>query len=287
MEYLESFRFATYDQEYAFRLDEKRTCFDSMYPFFTLSGRGLEELTTGALTILYGGNGSGKSTALNIMAEKLSLQRESPYNRSPFYEGYLKLCSYDLLEKVPACSRIITSDDVFDYMLHVRALNEGIDIRREEVFRDYLTDKYGQFRFTSMEDLDKLKRVNKARSRTLSKYTRERIAHNVREYSNGESGFRYFTDKIGEDGLYLLDEPENSLSPSRQMELSRFLLDSVRYCGCQIILATHSPYLLAMEGARIYDLNSNPAVIRSWTELPEVRAARDFFRVHEKDFKQD
>ena len=87
--------------------------------------------------------------------------------------------------------------------------------------------------------------------------------------------------------MYLLDEPENSLSPSRQMELSRFLLDSVRYCGCQIILATHSPYLLAMEGARIYDLDSNPAVIRSWTELPEVRAARDFFRVHEKDFKQD
>ena len=36
-----------------------------------------------------------------------------------------------------------------------------------------------------------------------------------------------------------------------------------------------------------YDLDSNPAVIRSWTELPEVRAARDFFRVHEKDFKQD
>lgn len=246
----------------------------------------MEELTTGALTILYGGNGSGKSTALNIMAEKLSLQRESPYNRSPFYEGYLKLCSYDLLEKVPACSRIITSDDVFDYMLHVRALNEGIDIRREEVFRDYLTDKYGQFRFTSMEDLDKLKRVNKARSRTLSKYTRERIAHNVREYSNGESGFRYFTDKIGEDGLYLLDEPENSLSPSRQMELSRFC-----WIPSDTALPDHSGYPQPLSaghgGARIYDLDSNPAVIRSWTELPEVRAARDFFRVHEKDFKQD
>lgn len=38
MEYLESFRFATYDQEYAFRLDEKRTCFDSMYPFLPFPG---------------------------------------------------------------------------------------------------------------------------------------------------------------------------------------------------------------------------------------------------------
>mgnify|MGYP006990124335 CR=1 FL=1 len=36
---------------------------------------------------------------------------------------------------------------------------------------------------------------------------------NVREHSNGESAFLYFTDKIKENGLYLLDEPENSLSP--------------------------------------------------------------------------
>ena len=47
--------------------------------------------------------------------------------------------------------------------------------------------------------------------------------NNVREYSNGESAFLYFTEKIGEDGLYLLDEPENSLSQKRQMELVNFL----------------------------------------------------------------
>lgn len=52
---------------------------------------------------------------------------------------------------------------------------------------------------------------------------------NVREYSNGESAYRYFTESIGENGLYILDEPENSLSPNRQMELKRFIEDSVRF----------------------------------------------------------
>lgn len=289
MEYLESFRFASYDAEYGVRLGETRTCFDSMYPFFVLSKRGLEEITPGPLTILYGSNGSGKSTALHIMAEKLRLLRESAFNRSSFFDDYLALCSYETLECIPPHSRIITSDDVFDYMLHVRALNEGIDVRRQEVFREYYEDRDNwnhPFQLSSMEDLDKLKRVNLARSKTLSKYTRRRLAPNVREYSNGESGFLYFTEKIQEDGLYLLDEPENSLSPSRQMELSRFLQESVRYCGCQIIMATHSPYLLSMEGAKIYDLDSVPATLRPWTQLPEVRAARDFFRLHEKDFEE-
>lgn len=289
MEYLESFRFASYDAEYDFRLGEKRTCFDSMYPFFVLSSRGLEEITASSLTILYGSNGSGKSTALHIMAEKLGLQRESAFNRSSFFEEYLHLCHYETLEPIPAHSRIITSDDVFDYMLHVRALNEGVDLRREEVFREYYVDRDNwnhPFQLSSMEDLDKLKRVNRARSKTLSQYTRSRLGNNVREYSNGESGFLYFTEKIQEDGLYLLDEPENSLSPSRQMELSRFLQESVAYCGCQIIMATHSPYLLSIPGARIYDLDSRPVTLRPWTELPEVRAARDFFRSHEEEFER-
>ena len=244
--YLERFTLPDAEQEEELimeRICETRDCagfVDNPYPCRLFPARGLRELYFQNMTIIYGGNGSGKSTLLNLIAEKPKLNRIAPFNSGEMVKAYVDACRYEMAfdeegfrHTVPDGSRIITSDDVFDYMLHVRALNEGIDIRREEVFRDYLTDKYGQFRFTSMEDLDKLKRVNKARSRTLSKYTRERIAHNVREYSNGESGFRYFTDKIGEDGLYLLDEPENSLSPSRQMELSRFLLDSVRYCAAR------------------------------------------------------
>lgn len=46
---------------------------------------------------------------------------------------------------------------------------------------------------------------------------------NIRENSNGESAFRYFTERIDRRGLYLLDEPENSLSPQRQIELIEYI----------------------------------------------------------------
>ena len=67
-----------------------------------------------------------------------------------------------------------------------------------------------------------------SRSKTQSRYIRNTLVDNVREHSNGESAFIYFSDKIKENGLYLLDEPENSLSPERQQELRRFIEDSAR-----------------------------------------------------------
>ena len=50
--------------------------------------------------------------------------------------------------------------------------------------------------------------------------------------------------------------------------------------GSQFIIATHSPFLLAMEGARIYDLDSNPVEIRNWWELENVRIYWDFFEAN-------
>ena len=108
---------------------------------------------------------------------------------------------------------------------------------------------------------------------------------NVREHSNGESAFRYFTQKIGEDGLYLLDEPENSLSPARQVELVQFLTDSVRFFGCQFVIATHAPFILAFKGAKIYDLDADPVDVKRWTQLPSVRAYYDFFQAHAQEFE--
>lgn len=109
--------------------------------------------------------------------------------------------------------------------------------------------------------------------------------NNVREQSNGESAFLYFTEKIKENGLYLLDEPENSLSPERQLELLKFLEDSARFFACQFVIATHSPFLLSMRGAKIYDFDEQPVDIKRWTKLKNVRAYYDFFKTHEKDFK--
>ena len=258
--------------------------YDTFYPFQVLSKHGLTRLDFEPVTILYGGNGSGKTTALNVIAEKLALDRDTLYNRSNFFEDYTGMCDYEEELPVPKESRIITSDEVFDFMLNLRSINDGINLKREQLFADYLEDKYSHFQMKSLDDYERLKKVNMAKRKTQSRYVRKNLMDNVREHSNGESAFIYFSEKINENGLYLLDEPENSLSPERQQELLRFLQDSARFFGCQFIIATHSPFLLSMNGAKIYDMDEEPVDVKRWTELDNVRAYYDFFKKHEHEF---
>ena len=285
MIYLESVTFPDAESETSYIMGIRRTCYSSFYPFKILSRRQFARIDFEPVTILYGGNGTGKSTALHVIAEKARLGREAPFNRTSFFDDYVGMCRLEARRAIPQGSCIITSDDVFDHMLSLRELNDGIDRKREDVFEEYMEAKHARFQLSSMEDYDQLKKVVRARKRTQSRYTREELGMNVRTFSNGESAFRYFTNRITEDRLYLLDEPENSLSPERQMELCRFIFDSARFMGCQFVISTHSPFLLSMPGAKIYDLDSDPVDVRRWTELGNVRAYYAFFREHQNEFE--
>ena len=284
MIYLSHFSFPDIELEYSFLMGIKRTCYDTAYPFQVLSKHRLRMLDFEPVTILYGGNGSGKTTALNVIAEKLGLKRESVFNRSNFFEDYTAMCHYEVQSQVPKRSRIITSDDVFDFVLHLRCLNDGISYKREELFEEYLENKYAHFQMKSLEDYEQLKKVYMARTKTQSKYVRNNLMDNVREHSNGESAFLYFSEQIHENGLYLLYEPSNSISPLRQQELARFLEDSARFFGCQFLISTHSPFLLSMRGAKVYDMDEEIVDVKRWTELEGVRVYFDFFKKHEDAF---
>lgn len=284
MVYLSTFKFPHVELEYDFIMGQKRTCYDTYYPFQILSKHNLLRLDFEPVTILYGGNGSGKTTALNVIAEKTGLLRDTLYNRSNFFEDYTKMCSYEEELKIPEGSRIITSDDVFDFMLDLRSINDGISRKRDELLEEYLDIKYSNFRVKSLEDFDHLKKVVSSRRNTQSGYIRKNIKDNVREHSNGESAYLYFADKIRENCLYLLDEPENSLSPEKQQELLKFLEDSARFFGCQFVIATHSPFLLSMKGAKIYDMDEETVDVKLWSELKNVRAYYEFFKKHEREF---
>ena len=283
--YLHSFIFPNDDMESNFIMNEKRTVYDSFYPFKVLSRKDFETIVFDPITILYGGNGSGKSTALNVIAEKTGVKRDSIYNKSNFTPDYVEMCQMQLKRAIPESSRIITSDDVFDYMLNIRNLNEGIDEKRNQVFQEYLDAKYADFQLKSLADYDELKKVNEGRRKTQSRFVRGELMGNVREFSNGESAFRYFTEKIEDEGLYILDEPENSLSPERQLELVKFIEDAARFFGCQFIISTHSPFLLSMREAKIYNLDRMPVQVERWTELENVRTYYEFFKQHKGEFE--
>lgn len=126
MLYISRFEFPDVETETDFRFGLKMTCYDSIYPFGVLSRKGLTQLDFEDITLLCGGNGTGKTTALNIIAEKLKLTRASLYNRSCFFERYLEDCSFICELEITPHSRIITSDDVFDFMLDLRSLSAGV-----------------------------------------------------------------------------------------------------------------------------------------------------------------
>lgn len=108
---------------------------------------------------------------------------------------------------------------------------------------------------------------------------KNRVEKNFIGKSNGETAIDYFLTNINEPGLYLLDEPENSLSASYQRELSQYLFDSARFFGAQLIIATHSPFILSIPGAKIYNLDSEElSVTEDWTTLDNMKEYYALFK---------
>lgn len=260
---------------------------DNVYPCGIFSKKRLREVNFDKITILYGGNGSGKSTFLNLIANKLELNRIAPINSSELFDSYARLCKYELgydeegfRHRIPNGSRIITSDDIFDYMLTVRTSNQDRAEYVEEA-RDlwYQLRTGSTIKFSGLEDYEALRTQNLARSKNVSRrqFIQRTIGKEVKLNSNGETALKYFDTKIKNNTLYCLDEPENSLSPKLQIELAKFLEKTARYCDCQFIIATHSPFLLAMDGARIYDLDETPVDIKNWWELENTKTYFGFF----------
>ena len=283
--YIDNLTLLSDDAETAFLIyGLKRTCYTSVYPYKIFPMKGLEEIELAPVTIFYGGNGSGKTTLLNIIAEKAKVIRHSAFNGSPFFAQYVEGCELSG-KQVPRNSQILTSDDVFDYVLNIRYLNDGIDTRRTELFDEYLDRKYASHRFTGMAQYDDWKESYDAKAKSQSQFVRDRLMRNVDMFSNGESAMKYFVDRITENALYLLDEPENSLSIGLQQDLCDYISASASHYGCQFIIATHSPILLSMPNALIYDLDSYPVETKKWTELENVRKYFEFFEKHRDQFE--
>ncbi len=268
---------------------------DNIYPCGLFTKKELSRIDFEPLTILYGGNGSGKSTLLNLIAQKLELNRIAPFNSSEVFDIYRDVCTYEMGNddegfklRVPNGSRIITSDDVFDYMLTVRTNNSEIHEHIEQVRdNDYGELKFGEtVRLHGMEDYEQLRLQVLSRRKSVSRrqFIRKTVGEEVKLNSNGETALRYFEEKLKNDTLYCLDEPENSLSPKLQLQLVEIIRRMVRYCGCQMIIATHSPFILSIDGAKIYDLDSIPVALKKWWQLENVRIYYDFFSQYKNLF---
>jgi predicted ATPase len=100
--------------------------------------------------------------------------------------------------------------------------------------------------------------------------------------SHGESFLTLFTSKLTRSGLFLLDEPEAALSPMRQLALLSVLFDLQSRGNSQVIMATHSPLLMAFPGAKLLFLEGDSFVEMRYKETPHYALTRRFLDNPEK-----
>lgn len=264
----------------SFRLSPVVDRSPNVYPDHVFKPLAGEVLVFERITACYGSNGSGKSSLLNVIANKLAIkgsERLSSYGENKYAASFIEYCSYELgsdererkLEALPAGSLYLKSEDI---------LYEVKKIQQQDVLRrDMLLAKAQQG--ANEETLDRY-----ASSTEL--YKRMQIASFAQEkYSNGETSLQFFDDQLQPGNLYLLDEPETSLSPANQLKLAEQINELARYFDCQFIIATHSPFMLGTLQAKIYNLDARPLRTAQWHELDNIRFFYSFFHEHKALFE--
>ena len=259
----------------------------SGYPFHLFLEKEFYNIQFDDVTIFYGDNGSGKSTLLNVITETINqdkkvIKRRDKLVKTEYFDMYINDCKYYVENNIPMGSKMICSEDIFQNILSKRKDNQKKNDDREDLKKQYIQYKYNPVNYNSLEDLSISVETRKT---TQSKFIKSRIEKNEREFSNGQTSLDFFDKELQDGNLYLLDEPENSLSPKFQIELIQLISELTRFFKCQFIIATHSPFLLSIPEAKIYDLDTIPVTTKKWYELENMKIYYNFFKENKSKFE--
>jgi predicted ATPase len=228
--------------------------------------RDLGELAfTTQVTFLVGENGSGKSTLLEGIAAGVDAVAVGGHDlrRDPTLAAARRMARGFLFTRARhARTRLfLRAEDVFGFTGRVTADMAGLREDEAALARD-LPQGYGRLIATGA--------VAGQRGALEASYGADPDGR-----SHGETFLALLRRRLVPGGLYLLDEPETPLSPARVLALMALIAQGVRD-GSQFIIATHSPMLMALPGARI--LLAEPGALReaAWEGLEHVRVMRAF-----------
>ncbi|MEU0543269.1 AAA family ATPase [Nocardia sp. NPDC005978] len=213
------------------------------YPFALPVVRGLVELELHPrVTFLVGENGSGKSTLLEAIATAWGFNPEGGTRNFNF-------------------STRGSHSELHEYLRLVKAVHkprDGFFLRAESFFNVA----------TNIEDMD---REPASAPPLIDSYG----GVSLHEQSHGESFFSLMLHRFGGDGLYVLDEPEAALSPSRQLAMIARMHELVR-ARSQFLIATHSPILMAYPDAWIYQIGEDGFERVEYEDTEHYRVTRSF-----------
>ena len=219
------------------RIKDRAAFEEARYPFDIPAVRAIEDVRFAEhVTILVGENGSGKSTLLEAIAVAMGF---NPEGGSSAFQFETRASHSPLHEALRPIRSALPPKDGF-FLRAESFYNVATNI--EELGRGLL-ESYGGV--------------------------------SLHEQSHGEAFLALFLHRFRGEGLYLLDEPESALSPSRQLALLVRMHDLAKSAS-QLILATHSPLLMAYPGARIYHLDEAGLREVAYEDTEHFRVTRAF-----------
>ena len=241
----------------SFKLSNQTLKNPNIYPYSIFRDKYIEPFSFAPITIFYGNNGCGKSTLLNIIAGKLKIKGKEMPASNAYYENYCERFENE-------CAYSLGSNE------------NGIPFYQLPENSRYIKSEDILYEIKKIQSV-----LNKKKEQRI-----ENIIFSQEKYSNGETSLQFFQEYLLPNALYLLDEPEVSLSPANQVALAHEINKLAHYLGCQFVIATHSPFMLGTLDAKIYNLDAKECQVTPWYQLENVRYFYDFFKKHEKEFTQ-
>ena len=199
------------------------------------------------VTILVGENGTGKSTLLEAVAVACGFNPEGGSRNFNFStnatHSELHKCLRVVRRAYPKDGYFLRAESLYNVATNIEELD------RQPAFSPPLVESYG--------------------------------GKSLHHQSHGESFLSLVQNRLGGNGLYLFDEPEAALSPMRQLTLLSEI-DRLVKSGSQLLIATHSPILMAYPGACILELSEQGIRRVEYRETEHYRVTREFLENPER-----
>lgn len=218
------------------------------------------------ISFFVGENGSGKSTIL----EAIAAYTEVPLAGSHRLEDDASLAAANSLanylsirfEEKTHHGFFVRAEDFIGFARHIKNEIKSLDKEIEEVKESFTG---GDIKLT-------IGAIEGEKNSYIKRYTAD-----LEAMSHGEGFLKFFTSRITGKGLYLIDEPEAALSPSRQLSLLALINEKIKKTGSHFIIATHSPIFMSAPGSEVFYFEEGQVSKIDYTETEHYKITKSIF----------